>query len=466
MPSETPPQTRLRSRGIAVLAATAIVAAFGLTQPAAAAPPLDPPAAAATWLAGQVSPQGTLEGFTPGLADYGSTLQGIIALAGVGHELPTARAMLEAVNGDIDQVVVVAGEDDPGRLALLILANSALGNDPTDVGGVDLVARLQATQRVGPDPDAGLFGAADPTFDGAFRQGLALMALGSVGSGNPAGAAWLSGQQCPSGAWVAYRDDTAAPCPATNPAAFSGPDTNSTAVALMGLQSQAATPAADPVAWLLSVRTPQGGWPYLGASSEAPDASSTGLVLTALRTAGSADTQGRAALLEFQAGCDGEAADMGGFFFQPQPDDSQIPDVFSTNQALWGLSSLPFPLVDAQVDRPAIEPCPIEAPPTTATSTPTSVDTTATVPAPTTAAPGTTAAASPTSAATTPTASTAPGVTTLPAATSEVAGATQLSAAPAELARTGSSPSLLVLAAVIWCGAGGALLALRRRMGS
>ena len=47
---------------------------------------------------------------------------------------------------------------------------------PTSFGGTNLVARLLATQRT-TGTDAGLFGAQDPTFDGAYRQGLALAAL-------------------------------------------------------------------------------------------------------------------------------------------------------------------------------------------------------------------------------------------------------------------------------------------------
>src|SRR5436305_2018998 len=79
------------------------------------------------------------------------------------------------------------------------------GANPANFGAahVNLVARLQATNQ----PN-GLFGAADPTFDGAFRQGLALMALKVVGVADAAAADWLVGQQCADGSWTAFRADT------------------------------------------------------------------------------------------------------------------------------------------------------------------------------------------------------------------------------------------------------------------
>jgi hypothetical protein len=217
----------------------AVLLTISLISPAAAAPPSTPNQSAASWLGAQVNTDGALEGFTPGVA----TLQGIIGLAAAGAEGPTAQRMLDAVNGDIDAAVAPFGDDDPGRLSLAILANVALGEDPTDVGGVDLVTRLQATRRAAA-PDIGLYGAGDPTYDGAFRQGLSLLALASVDIDDAAGEAWLTDQQCNTGSWVAYRPDTAVPCPAVDAASFSGPDTNSTALALLGLTA-GVTPDQD-----------------------------------------------------------------------------------------------------------------------------------------------------------------------------------------------------------------------------
>ena len=56
-----------------------------------------------------------------------------------------------------------------------------------------------------------------PTFDGAFRQGLALAALAAAGVPKtnarvPGRIAWLAHQQCANGLWEAYRSDTSMAC--------------------------------------------------------------------------------------------------------------------------------------------------------------------------------------------------------------------------------------------------------------
>ncbi|MGW3140995.1 prenyltransferase/squalene oxidase repeat-containing protein, partial [Streptomyces sp. NPDC001139] len=69
---------------------------------------------------------------------------------------------------------------------------------------------------------AGLYGTSDPTYDGVWRQSLALLAQRTVGV-EPAGAAvaWLAGQQCGDGSFAAYRATAGTPCKAAPPAAVS-----------------------------------------------------------------------------------------------------------------------------------------------------------------------------------------------------------------------------------------------------
>ena len=135
--------------------------------------------------------------------------------------------------------MTVSGSDGPGQLALLILDAHALGVSPTSFGGTDLVARLLATQRT-TGADAGLFGVQDPTYDGAYRQGLSLAALAAVGTTSGAAVtaaeSWLTGQQCGDGGWTSYIT-AANPCNG-KPAKYEGPDTNSTALAVEGLEAQ------------------------------------------------------------------------------------------------------------------------------------------------------------------------------------------------------------------------------------
>ena len=193
--------------------------------------------------------------------------------------------------------------------------------DPTTFGGDtptnNLVARLEATQRT-TGSDAGLFGAEDPTYDGAFRQGLSLMALANQGIANgvtAAGVAWLKNQQCSDGGWTAYRSATGAgnPCPAPDPATFTGPDTNSTALAVEGLVAAGASfPVSLTTSFFESAQNSDGGFGYIGASSQSPDPDSTGEVIQALVALGqlgnAAFTQSggatpSSALASFQLGC-------------------------------------------------------------------------------------------------------------------------------------------------------------------
>src|SRR3954468_2879087 len=240
--------------------------------------------------------------------------------------------------------------------------------DPTSFGttNTDLVARLQATQQ-----PSGLFGASDPSFDGAFRQGLALMALTAVGITDAAAGDWLAGQQCADGLWTAFRADTTVPCPAVDPNTFTGPDTNSTALAVLGLQAQGRTgPAFDGAKALADIRNSGGGWGFLARQDQPTDANSTGLVVPALLAAfGTHDEQGTAALLALQAGCDADAADVGGIAFQ---DLSSGTDVLATVQATPALAGAMLPLttaVDVKHDPVACVPPP--APKTSVTDAPT-----------------------------------------------------------------------------------------------
>ena len=347
-------------------------------SPASAAPPSTDPATAARfagqWLASQVN----AEGFIPQPADpaapnLSASAQAVIALAAAGH--PKYADVLAYLGQHVDEFVMTQGgqgNDDPGALSYLIM-DAVIGHqDPTNFGtsNTDLVARLQATQQ-----PSGLFGASDPSFDGAFRQGLALMALKVVGITDVAATDWLAGQQCADELWTSFRADTSTPCPAVDPNTFTGPDTNSTALAVLGLQAQGRTgPASDGAKALVNVRNRGGGWGYLARDDQPTDANSTGLVVSALLAAtGTQDPQGTDALLALQVGCASDdsaaSADLGGVAFQ---DLSSGPDVLATAQATPALSGAVLPLGQA----PAVTPesacggAPIrQTPPTDASTT-------------------------------------------------------------------------------------------------
>ncbi|MFD9003499.1 prenyltransferase/squalene oxidase repeat-containing protein [Streptomyces sp. NPDC059582] len=183
-----------------------------------------------------------------------------------------------------------------------------------------------ATPAVAADPSpspsvaipTGLYGRTDPTYDGVWRQSLALLAQDTVGV-RPASSAiaWLIGQQCANGSFAAFRADTAKACDAKLMV-----DTNSTSAAVQAL---AALGNHDPVtgkavAWLKSVQNADGGWGY--APGGASDANSTAVVVGALSATGEKPQDVRKggkspydALLKLALPCTGDGA--GAFAYQP-----------------------------------------------------------------------------------------------------------------------------------------------------
>lgn len=194
--------------------------------------------------------------------------------------------------------------------------------------------------------NAGLYGSADPTYDGVYRQGMALGGLAVHGI-RPARAAvqWLLDQQCANGSFQAYRADTRQPCSAPDPVNYSGPDTNSTAAALGALMTLDTTgtvsgdlldevvTAADRAGrWLSAQQNPDGGWPYY--SGGASDANSTGVAMATLGLQGpwersAAYRQGRRYLGSVAFPC----ASGGGFAYQA----GQAVNPLATVQGLTGI---------------------------------------------------------------------------------------------------------------------------------
>ncbi len=284
----------------AALGAALVVALAAAPAPATASSP--PPALrqtgaaqlGATWLAHQLTPAGDVPSSTmPGQPDLAATANTVLALAGAGVDPNGARTAVNFMGTHLSQYVTVSGADGPGQLAFLILDAHALGVDPRSFAGSDLVARLLATQRQS-GPDTGLFGVQDPSFDGAFRQGLALAALAAAGvtstAQTNAAVAWLTGQQCPDGGWTSYIT-VSNPC-SGNPSTFNGPDTNSTALAVEGLMGQGALPAparTNALAFIAGAQDADGGWSFFPNTVATPgttDPDSTALVIQAVEALG------------------------------------------------------------------------------------------------------------------------------------------------------------------------------------
>lgn len=432
--------TRRAAAALLAVAMLSVLALLGGGQPAGAAAgnPASAAAAAARYVASKVGPDGAVPSTVTTGADLDATVQTALALAATGSESATLAKALDFLETKVDAYVISSGVDQPGRLARFVLLAEATGSDPSTFGGVDLIARLRATQ-VTTGADAGMYGTPNP-YGSAFNQGLILAALSAAGVDDPSGIAWLRTQQCDDGSWLGYRANPAVACIADT---ASTPDSNGTSMALMGLVAQEATPVHDTEAWLKSKQFAD-GWGYDGFSTGG-DPNSTAIVVQAIIALGGdpasaawtvGGTSARAALLGFQLGCDRPAADQGALFYDfGGPNDRTTPNFLATVGAVAALAgkAIPFSQPDGSPeDTPAF----CEPGATTTTTAPANTTTTApgatsTTVAPTTVPPSTSVA--PTTSVTT-TAVTAPG-----GSDSAVLGTDTSRAEGTALATTGAS---------------------------
>lgn len=368
-PSHARPRRGLLAGAVLLAAALAIS-----VLPASAAPDaVSGTAYGGGWIARHVGEDGSVPGFG-GEPDVGATVQAALGLAAaeVGDAaFDRARAYVEA--NYQGYVTDEEGRDRPGALAFVILLADAAGDDPRAFGGSDpdndLVARLRDT-RQDSGPDAGLYGTQNPSFDGVFRQSLALLALDAAGTDpDPNALDWLVAQQCPDGGFPAYRDPAQRTADTCDPQ-LSAPDTNSTALAWQAALAVGFDLDRDPREYLATVQNDDGGFAFNAEFDT--DTNSTALVTQALVAAGddpAAGIDGRwtqpdldnpmRALLLLQLGCSAEPGDRGAFAFQPDEDGSLSANAFATYQAVWGTARLAFPFGVRQPDavRPAPE-CP------------------------------------------------------------------------------------------------------------
>jgi hypothetical protein len=220
-----------------------------------------------------------------------------------------------------------------------------------------------ATPATTTDPaKVGLYGSQDPTFDGVYRQSLALLSLAADGKAPAAEAVtWLLDQQCADGGFQSFRADLAKPCSPPSSSAFSGEDTNSTGLAVQALHALGkVSQAGRAVDWLVAHLGPDGGWAYYpdGAAGNASDANSTALSLSAVLAVGrSVPSAGGHtpydALQALQVGCEGAVAQQGAFTFFGTAND------YATVQATVAMAGAYLPVQPATLDNGApIPTCP------------------------------------------------------------------------------------------------------------
>jgi hypothetical protein len=316
-----------------------------------------PAALGATWLANQIVANG---GFVKsfGSPDPTNTAYAVLGLHAAKVGGAASKQAMAYLETQLGAALQSDGSDAPGALSYFIMAAVAAGADPRHFGGSapanNLVARLVTTQRMS-GSDAGLFGAQDPSFDGAFREGLALAAMkaAKVKKKNAhvvAAATWLTKQQCANGLWQSYRSDVSVACAPADPDFFTGPDTNSSGMAMQGLAAYGKKPRKRlALASLDAVQTSDGGFSFMAAAGQSSDPDSTAIVIQGLLAFGSKPTKRMwatpngnpyDALAAFQLGCASAPADRGAFFFPG----SSAPNVFATVQAVPAMASKRLPV--------------------------------------------------------------------------------------------------------------------------
>ena len=309
----------------------------------------------AQWMANQIRVNGGyLKNF--GTPDATDTAYAVIGMRAAGVDKGASNLAVAWLKTKIGAKLRSGGQDSPGALAEYIMAAVAYGQNPRTFGGNgpnnNLVRRMLDTQHV-TGTDKGLFGAQDPTYDGAFRQGLALGALAAVHIPKTDrrivdAISWLKKQQCANGLWTSYRADTSVACPPADPNLFTGPDTNSTGWAVQGLTAWGVhSNDAGVLSSLDAIQSSDAGFPYIAAAGQASDPNSTALAIQTINAAGSAPSAGMwvktnqtpvTALLKYQLGC--KSAGFGAFQFPGTPG----PNIFATVQAAPALTGKTLPL--------------------------------------------------------------------------------------------------------------------------
>ncbi len=175
---------------------------------------------------------------------------------------------------------------------------------------------------------------------------------------------WLTRQQCSNGLFEAYRSNPTVACVAADPNTFTGPDTNSSGMAIQGLAAYGKRPlGAQALASFASAQSSDGGWPFVAKAGQASDPDSTALVMQALLSEKSKPTSSRwvhgtasplGALAKYQLGCNAPAANRGAFFFPGSSD----PSVLATVQAVPAAALKRFPLAKTHLKKAAAMQCP------------------------------------------------------------------------------------------------------------
>lgn len=188
----------------------------------------------------------------------------------------------------------------------------------------------------------GLFGSADATYDGVYRQSLVIAGLRAHKAAVPKAAiAWLASQQCADGGFEPFRADTSKPCSPGNAETYSGEDTNATSAALIAFSALGDKARAKrAAAFLRNTQNADGGFPYYARGSS--DVNSTAMVMMALRSFVSDPVKAKRAdltpvdyLITATSACESPESQRGGLAYMPSR-----PNVVSDMATVQALAAL------------------------------------------------------------------------------------------------------------------------------
>ena len=288
---------------------------------------------AVEWLlTNQQDDGGFTSGFSAG-SDLGATVETVLAAVAAG-ENPTQwdPSPLDYLLTQVESVTDAAG------LSRVVIAATALGQDPHNFGGMDPAAALLATQ----DATTAQFG------DSLYAHAYALLALHNAGADIPQNAVdLLLAQQMDAGSWAMMGGSEE-----------NSADTNTTALAVQALVAageKSAARAALP--YFHAMQNEDGGFPWQKPSDYGTDtdANSTAVVLQALYALGESlddwSPEGSSPLDALLALWD---EDSGGYNWQAAMPGANVLATAQAVQAVTGMNLVTVPQLAASTAEPEL----------------------------------------------------------------------------------------------------------------
>lgn len=320
------PRSRRRVGALTAAALAALLTLSTAGSALAETTTTDPGTAAAAWLPSQLTDGERMvvqfEGADP-FVDTGLTIDVLFALAAAGVGAETIADIAAWLGGETDTYSGADGSYSAGGTAKLVLAVEVLGEDPSDVDGVDLLERLRSLE-----DDEGRFRDVErDDFSNVVTQSLAILALSRAGQGaSDAAITVLTDAACDDGGYPTFFEEE--PCVGA---------ADATAYAVQALLAAGAEEEAGTAAdWLAaSAQDPDTGAFDDGFSGL--NANSTGLAALALGAAGPEAAHAAAVdfLLDLQLGCDAPPEEVGAIRLTPT---DETGDARATAQAVLGLT--------------------------------------------------------------------------------------------------------------------------------